>query len=244
VPVGDARLRCILDRLAADGRVAESAGWSLERAVSAAAEVVGVDGAGVLLADADQRLFYVVASDGRAKALEQAQESTGEGPCVDAYVLRRAVHTPDLLADARWPALSPALGDAGVCAVLGVPIGLSGVTVGTLNLFADRRRDWDTSEVAAVEAVNRLLESQLAAAVERFRAEVLVAQLEHALSQRVTIDRATGVLMERDCLDAGGAFDALRRRARSERRRAVEVAEEILRQAEPGDSPRVSAAGE
>jgi AmiR/NasT family two-component response regulator len=65
-------------------------------------------------------------------------------------------------------------------------------------------------------------------AVDRFHSEELVRQLEHALEQRVAIDRAIGVLMERERLGPREAFDHLRRRARDERRRASEIALEIL----------------
>ena len=85
--------------------------------------------------------------------------------------------------------------------------------VGTLNVYAERPHAWDESETAAMESLTRVLEAQFAAAAARFRSEQLISQLEHALAQRVTSDRAIGVLMERDSLDPVAAFGALRRRA-------------------------------
>jgi GAF domain-containing protein len=120
-----------------------------------------------------------------------------------------------------------------VRAVLGVPIRLRGSPIGTLNAYARDAHAWDDSDIGAIEALNRVLEGQLASAVARFRSEELVSQLEQALEQRVSIDRAIGVLMERERLDARGAFNHLRRRARDERRRAGDVAREILEGREP-----------
>jgi ANTAR domain len=51
-----------------------------------------------------------------------------------------------------------------------------------------------------------------------------VAQLEHALAARVSIERAIGVLAERHSTTPREAFDQLRRRARSTGRPAVELA--------------------
>ena len=60
------------------------------------------------------------------------------------------------------------------------------------------------------------------------RQATTVRQLEHALEHRVVIERAVGVLMERHGLDALNAFERLRSAARSSRRRAAEIAAEIL----------------
>jgi hypothetical protein len=58
--------------------------------------------------------------------------------------------------------------------------------------------------------------------------ERTVAQLEHALAARVSIERAIGVLAERDGLEPKVAFDGLRQRARSSGRPVHELAREVL----------------
>jgi GAF domain-containing protein len=237
VRVDAERLEPVLTQLAGEAVVAPSAAQWLGSVLAAAAQIFGVRGAGVLLADADQRLCDVASTDDGAQALERAQEECGEGPCVDAYVQRRTVQTADILQDERWPKLARALAQDGVRAVLGVPIRLRDVVVGTLNVYADAPHVWDESEIAAIAALSGMLEVQLAGAAARFRSEELIRQLEHALAHRVTIERAIGVLMERERLDALVAFSLLRQRARRERRRAIDVAQEILAAAPGGTRP-------
>jgi hypothetical protein len=58
--------------------------------------------------------------------------------------------------------------------------------------------------------------------------ERTVAQLEHALAARVSIERAIGVLAERHATTPREAFEELRRRARSQGRPAQELAAEVL----------------
>jgi ANTAR domain len=58
--------------------------------------------------------------------------------------------------------------------------------------------------------------------------ERTVAQLEHALAARVSIERAIGVLAERDQVAPKEAFDALRGAARSQGRPVAELAREVL----------------
>jgi hypothetical protein len=72
--------------------------------------------------------------------------------------------------------------------------------------------------------------------------ERTVAQLEHALAARVSIERAIGVLAERDQIAPRAAFDALRGRARSQGRAVVELAREVLDSLPPQEEPAGAAA--
>lgn len=58
--------------------------------------------------------------------------------------------------------------------------------------------------------------------------ERTVAQLEHALAARVAIERAIGVLAERQGSSPRDAFDGLRQSARSQGRPVTELAHEVL----------------
>ena len=56
----------------------------------------------------------------------------------------------------------------------------------------------------------------------------MVEQLQYALDNRVTIERAIGMLMARHDVDAVAAFHLLRQNARSARRKVADVAREIV----------------
>ena len=181
----------------------------------------------MLIAEDGHSLRYVASSDEVARQLELAHEQAGEGPCVDAFVLDTCVKTEDLATEPRWPDLRAALADKPIRAVLGLPTRL-GAPVGTLNLYCDRPRAWDESEIAALEAYNSLLEARLAESLLTQQHDQIVGQLQIALDSRVTIERAIGLLMGRDGVDGATAFNELRRAARSSRRRVHAVAEEVL----------------
>jgi AmiR/NasT family two-component response regulator len=57
--------------------------------------------------------------------------------------------------------------------------------------------------------------------------EVLNEQLQNALDSRVVIEQAKGVLATRLVIEMDEAFQLLRKRSRDERRRLVDVAEEV-----------------
>jgi hypothetical protein len=67
-----------------------------------------VDGAGLMLADADQHLRSVAASDARLTHLEELQIKHQEGPCIDAFETKELVGVEDLAGDHRWPLFSEA----------------------------------------------------------------------------------------------------------------------------------------
>jgi GAF domain-containing protein len=222
----------VTDADAGDGAV--EAG--IARVIDSAAGVFPGSGVGLMLvAENGHSLVYVASSDDLARRLERAHENSGEGPCIDAFVLDACVKASDLHYEKRWPALRAELHDEPIRAVLGMPTRV-GAPVGTLNVYSERPRVWDASEIAALEAYNHLLEARLDVAVQAHRHGRVVDQLQTALDSRATIERAIGLMMGRDGVDGATAFNELRRIARSSRRRVRTVAEELL-----GEHPRQTA---
>jgi GAF domain-containing protein len=201
---------------------------ALELAVAETAGLFGVDGAGMMLLDADGALRSSTASDRPGGMLEALQEQFGEGPCVDAFLKDAPVLADDLAADPRWPSVGPLAAGHGVRAVLGVPIDLRDGPMGTLNVYAAHPRRWDDSEIAAIQAYTRVIASLLRSAVQAHVSGRAATQLQRALDSRSLIEQAKGVLMERRGLDQQAAFELLRSRARSTRRRLQDVARETV----------------
>lgn len=187
-----------------------------------------VDGAGVLLLDDGQDLRHAASTDRGAQILEVLQETTGRGPCVSSLIGDEVIVVDDIADDERWPDLRPVLMENGIRGILGVPIHIAGVPIGSLNVYHREAYKWDSSDVNALLAFDRLVERLLSSAVLATRNEELVGQLEQALAARITIDRAVGVLMGLDDVDAPEAFERIRKSARSSRRPIREVAAEVL----------------
>jgi signal transduction protein with GAF and PtsI domain len=103
----------------------------------------------------------------------------------------------------------------------------SGGVIGTLDIYARERRDWDPSDVAALQAYGGLVASLLSAAVTAQVKGRLADQLQAALEHRWLIEQAKGVVMGREHLDAQAAFERLRGAARSSTRRLADVAREV-----------------
>jgi GAF domain-containing protein len=201
---------------------------ALQLAVAETDDLFEVDGAGLMLLSADGVLRYVAASDEAGRMLEALQEQFGEGPCVDAFLEDAPVVADDLGVDPRWPSVGPLAAGHGVRAVLGVPIDLREGPVGTLNVYAAQPHHWDDGDVAAIQAYTRVIASLLRSAVKAHVSGKAATQLQQALDHRSLIEQAKGVLMERRGLDQQAAFELLRSRARSTRRRLDAVAREVV----------------
>jgi GAF domain-containing protein len=226
--INAARLAESVESLRAEDLAGGELRASLEFVVQCTQDVFACDGAGVMLIDEGQALHYVGATDATAAAFEAAQDQTGQGPCIDSLMLERLVATADLGSDPRWPQLTSAISGLGIGGILGVPIRLGGITVGSLNTFSSEPHDWDRSEVAAIEAYAAIVEELLASAVLAQQRNTIVDQLTNALDSRVVIERGIGVTMATFDIDAVEAFDVLRRRARASRRKVSEVAAEVI----------------
>ncbi len=188
----------------------------------------GADGAGILLVDDAHVLRYVASTDTGAQLLEAVQESTGRGPCVESLVEDEPVGVVDMLEDDRWPDLGTLLASNGVRAVLGVPVHFGGVAIGSLNVYSAQCRVWDQSDYSALSTIESLIERLLTTAVFFERQEELIGQLQRALESRVVVERAVGVLMAVEEIEATDAFERIRRTARSSRRSVRDVAGDVI----------------
>lgn len=220
-------LTASLQRLAGQG-TADQLLPTLGAVVDACVDLFGVSGSGIMLADEQNMIRYVAASDGPGRILEVVESDTGQGPCTQAFVTNRVVASTDVTAESRWPRLATLLQPHGVRGVLGVPVRLGGAPVGTLDVYMDRPHHWTDEECAALARYSDVIEATLSAALSAHTAGELAGQLQYALDYRVTIERGIGYLMARDHLDQVAAFNKLRQASRNTRAKVGSVAEHLL----------------
>ena len=122
---------------------------------------------------------------------------------------------------------------AGIQAALSVPVELQGGPIGTLDIYSAAPRDWDDSEVSALQAYAGIVANLLGSAAAAHVKGRLADQLEASLAHRALIEQAKGVLMEREDLDPAAAFERLRVVARSSSRKVADVARDVLADVRP-----------
>jgi GAF domain-containing protein len=125
---------------------------TLQQVVTAAKQLFEADGAGLMLVDAEGQLRWASASDQTAQTLEDEQERLAQGPCAVAFSQRLSAAIRNIHTEPDWDKFAQVLLSEGVCAALSVPVELDGGVIGTLDIYASDSRDWDPSEVAALQA--------------------------------------------------------------------------------------------
>ncbi|KDE96810.1 hypothetical protein Y900_029680 [Mycolicibacterium aromaticivorans JS19b1 = JCM 16368] len=137
-----------------------------------------------------------------ARELDQVQQQTGAGPCLDAADRDVMVRCSDLANDDRWPEYAEHAQAVGVFSVMSFRLFTQGSDSGALNLLGFRPRTFTDEE----EALGAMLATQAALlilAADRQR------QFDSALASRDIIGQAKGVIMERFDVDAIQAFALL-----------------------------------
>jgi GAF domain-containing protein len=212
---------------------------TLEQVVKfTAGAVAGCDCASVTLYR-HGRVVDTVASDATAAELDDIQFASELGPGPEAMQSENPVYVPGLAESRRWPVLAATAAQLGVasavCHGLFVhrPAQWSALGVFTLygtapDAFTDEDREFG-SILAVYVAV------AVAMAQRRDEVDRREAALHRALSTRDVIGQAKGILMERQKLSPGEAFDLLRRVSQRLNRKLAEVAQEV---AETGAIPR------
>jgi hypothetical protein len=222
----------------ADTRDAEFDLSGFLRLVTArAAELVTSDAVGLLVADPQGQLQFVAGSDETTAMLELFQLQHHEGPCLDSFRSGEPVINTDL-ADAadRWPRFAPAAVAAGFRSVHAIPLRRpTSDAVGVMGLFdtdTGRRPEDDTRIVQCLADVTtiRLLQER---ALQGWQS--LADQLQTALTTRVVIEQAKGVLAQTYGVTVDEAFGALRAYARRHRQRLDDVARLVVKG--PGPIP-------
>lgn len=201
----------------------------LDRLVHYSVELLAADAAGLLLADPSGQLHLAAASSEDAELMELMQLQAKQGPCMDCYTTKTPVSVPDLsTARDRWPRFVAALTEQGVySSVHAIPLRLRGEAIGALNLLHRTPGSLPTDDLALGQALADIATIGILSERTIRRGEVVNEQLQTALSSRVIIEQAKGVLAHHSGLAMDAAFNQLRSYARRNNLRLSEVARQL-----------------
>jgi transcriptional regulator with GAF, ATPase, and Fis domain len=201
---------------------------AIKEIVETTHSMFAVDGAGLMLSDRAQHLRTVAASDDRFAHLEDLQVLHQEGPCIEAFDTKELVGAVDLANEERWPLFSQAAVRREVRAVLASPLPYNQDAVGVVAVLSERSRPWSPANELALLAFTDLAALLIASIIQGERQSELAGQLQGALNSRQVIEQAKGILMGTQGVSARTAYEQLRLRARSERRKLAVVCDEVV----------------
>jgi GAF domain-containing protein len=152
-----------------------------------------------------------------------------EGPCLDCFRSGQPVVNQDLTTlNGRWPRFAPVAVAAGFRAADAIPMRHRGNVIGALNLFRTETGSLSEQDVAVAQALADIATIGILQHRETTDSHAVTEQLRTALTSRIVIEQAKGVIAERNHLPMDQAFPALRAHARNHNRRLVHVASEVI----------------
>ncbi|GAB0105942.1 GAF and ANTAR domain-containing protein [Nocardia sp. JMUB6875] len=201
---------------------------ALDELVTAATEVLGVTGAGVVMLT-DGRLRLAKTAGDHVTAAELCQEQRQEGPCVDAQRSGQVVAIGDITrCAARWPQYTAVARQHRVVAVAGIPMRLRNNMIGAVDLYENRSRSWAEPDLEVAQLLADTAAGYVVNADKRQRQQALTGQLRQALESRVVIEQAKGVVSNANGITPDEAFALIRRYARTHQLRLRAVAQAIV----------------
>lgn len=189
-------------------------------------ELLDVSAAGLMLGDQHGRLHHAAASSENARIFELFEIQAEVGPCVDCFHNGQPVINASL-SSSRWPHLPEAAAAAGFASVHALPLRLRGEVVGALNLLHAENRRLTEADQHVAQALADISTISILSQRSLQEQETLATQLQNALTSRIVIEQAKGVLAAQLDLAMDEAYEALRDHARSHQQRLSDVARRL-----------------
>ncbi|WP_328936904.1 GAF and ANTAR domain-containing protein [Streptomyces tauricus] len=201
-------------------------------------ELLGIDAVGLMIVDQHDELQLIAASDEKTHLLELFALQHAQGPCVRCYHSGQAQLNISLTSSAATVGFGPFAArarKAGFTVTHALPMKLRNQTIGAVNLFGTRMRRLNDSDIQIGQALADVATIAILQqrTIEQIHTEK--AQLQGALSSRVVIEQAKGILAERQSLSLDETFDVMRAYARPRHLRLTELAKQIIDNTFDGD---------
>ena len=192
-------------------------------------ELFDAGDAGIMLVDEAGHMEVVASSSNQMHLLELFELQHDDGPCPDAFKSGKKVESADLHETAeRWPMFGPEALQAGFSAAFAFPMRLRDQTIGALNLLREQTGLLTDEQATAAQALADVATIGILhhRASEEYR--LLSEQLQYALTSRVTVEQAKGVVSQQLGIDVDAAFEQLRAHSRRNNQRLADVAASIV----------------
>ncbi|PPG38744.1 GAF and ANTAR domain-containing protein [Pseudoclavibacter sp. RFBA6] len=216
----------LADSLVADYDVVDL----LQTLVDRCQELLDTTAAGILLADEHGDLEIVASTSESASVVETMQISAAAGPCIESFTAGRTVSLADVRdAPAAWQQFKDSALAHGYLSVHAVPLRLRDTTLGTLNLLRAEAGELPERDIVAARALADVATIGILQERAIRETETVRQQLQHALTSRVIIEQAKGVVAYRHSITPEEGFEVIRSYARSNNLSISRVAADLVK---------------
>ncbi|MFC8131306.1 ANTAR domain-containing protein [Streptomyces sp. NPDC057302] len=193
--------------------------------------LLDISAVGVMLADPTGKLQLIAASNEHTRLLELFALQTEQGPCVECHrhgtaLLNIALKSPQ--ETAAFPRFAERARATGFATTHALPMRLRRQSVGALSLFDSREQKLGDSDARVAQALADVATIAILQHRSVVHGNIERAQLRAALSSRILIEQAKGILAERWQSTLGEAFDALRHHARAHQQSLAGLCKQLI----------------
>lgn len=200
----------------------------LQTLVETVAEVLDATAVGLALAD-DHGLLAVVASTSENNHIvDLMQPESWDSPSAESFRTGKPYSTPDLQTQLPRDFAETAL-KLGFRSLHSVPMRLRSEVIGALTLFRTYTGALSDDDAAVMQGLADVATIGILHERALRESDIAQQQLQQALSSRVVIEQAKGVIAQTRSLDMDSAFRLLRDYARSNQLNLRDVAELVVR---------------
>ena len=201
---------------------------TLERVARlASATLPGSDAVGVSLIDHSQVITAAATSDFTLQ-IDRDQYENREGPCLQAMDAQEVVLVEEIEKETRWPRFAEAAGEHGLGSVISFPLSVRDRRAGALNVYARSKNAFNEKS----RSVGTLFASQASVALSNAQVYAstvtLAANLQEAIKTREIIGAAKGILMARERVSDGQAFEMLKQASQTTNVKLREIAQKVV----------------
>jgi len=201
----------------------------LQLLVDTCRDVLEMTAAAILLDDGRGELEVLASTSESSRLVEMMQLSAEAGPCIQSFRTGRAVSLPDITeAPAEWAGFRASALAQGYRSVEALPLRLRDSTIGTLNLLRSETGRPPEEDLTAAQAFADVATIGILHERSIRESAVLTEQLQAALSSRIVIEQAKGVVAQTKGVPIEEAFTLIREFARSHRLGLSSVAARLV----------------
>lgn len=165
--------------------------------------------------------------------VDLVQYELDEGPCVAASEEHQTFEIESMPNEERWPRYTPHAVKAGIGSSISLPLYGGEGTSGAVNVYSYSERAFGDDDLLVAGEFARRAGVVLANAGAFAAQRELAEQLREAVKTREIIGKAIGILMEREGIDDDAAFSMLRTASQNGNVKLRDIAEELVRRAQP-----------
>ena len=201
----------------------------LQTLVETCADVLDVDAAGIMLANAWGELEVIASTSETNRLMEVLQLDAEAGPCMTTFTTGRPVASRDITdAPAAWAAFSTGALALGVRSAYAVPLRLRATVIGTLSLFGRTAGALSAPDLRIARAMADVATIGILHERTLREHEVVQAQLQRAIGSREVIEQAKGVVSHVRSVSIEDAFGIIRAHAVATGERLSVIAQAIV----------------